>query len=217
MSSFPTIFISLLSIFCLLCCLTLHFREHFHLRLCIKQRRTLSRRRTSTAISTKRDTNNTETYKSKWSYQCCIIGIDEETFDFFPVSFVLYLIFLIIMSFLIIYKLNTIQIIITFPDHWSDYVLLYSMLTITVWDSLFSFYRYLTTAFCSHHFELLSMKNVLKYFSLYAIPYFILYLLQIHIYYWLYPLLIFSHFVLNIWSNWMFAKILIESTTKRTS
>merc|ERR1740123_1844846 len=101
-------------------------------------------------------------FASHFSPQCCIIGIDEETFDFFPVSFILYLTFLIILSLIIILKSNIKQ-----HNLDSDYLLLYAMLIISIWDSLFSFYRYSTTAFCAKHFELLSMKKVLKYFSFY--------------------------------------------------
>lgn len=98
-----------------------------------------------------------------------------------------------------------------------DWIIMYFMIILSLWDSLFSFYRYYTTYYCAKKFYLLSTKTILKYFSVYAIPYLIIYLLQIHFYYFLYPLLILSHIIVNIWCNWMFAKILIDSTMQYAS
>lgn len=200
--------------------------------------------------------------------QSCIIPVDEENFDFFPVSFVSYLIFIIIITGFILYKLleievynnhyssyteldcinNMISTLISkykttesfltfnlshynvkyenimdynkddmFKSHVIDWIIMYCMIILSLWDSLFSFYRYYTTMYCAKKFILLSTKTIIKYFSIYAIPYCIIYLLQIHIYYFLWPVLILLHTVMNTWCNWMFAKILIDSTLQYAS
>ena len=196
--------------------------------------------------------------------QSCIVPVDDENFDFFPVSFVSYLIFIVIITGFILYKLfeievnnnhytsysewdcikNMISALISkyktnesflklnlshfgikydydkddmFKSHLIDWIIMYCMIILSLWDSLFSFYRYYTTMYCAKKFVLLSTKTIIKYFSIYAIPYCIIYLLQIHIYYFLFPLLIISHTIINTWCNWMFAKILIDSTLQYAS
>eukprot|EP01084_Bolivina_argentea_P275795 470440_1 len=225
-------------------CSLVHFGSHFTFRKCLKTRKSnYSSRRILPNKTTKMKHNNNSNNNSNeiilehmysrcicQKGQNCIIPVDEENFDFFPVSFVSYILFIIIITSLILYKLyttnnnepfrhnihkfNASNISLMAHNKYDiiDWILTYSMIILSIWDSLFSFYRYYTTMYCAVNFSLVSIKTTIKYFSVYAIPYFIIYILQIHIYYYLYPILILSHGIMNFWSTWMFSKILIDST-----
>eukprot|EP01083_Nonionella_stella_P150050 477409_1 len=208
------------SIICLLCISLLHFSVHFRLRRCRKPSKIPSHRnlpmlpsnanksgsqpKTSTSASPSPiDAMALITYSSDSRCQNCILPTDEETFEFFPISFTFYLLLTIALTALIIYK--TTQTDTLFDDlngtmtrlhlSWDDYA-------ITDWILLY----------CVNYFELISLDVAFKYFCVYGVPYLVLSLLQIHVYYFLFPIVIIGHLSMNFWSNWMFAKILIDST-----
>ena len=92
-----------------------------------------------------------------------------------------------------------------------DWIICYGILIVSVWESLFSFYRYYTTLFISSRFFQAPIKEIFKYFICYAIPFCILFTLQMHVYYFLFPIIILMHWTFNIFSTWKFAQILVAS------
>eukprot|EP01083_Nonionella_stella_P029874 82097_1 len=143
--------------------------------------------------------------------------IDGEEFDFFPVSFLLFLTLLILLHIVLItlcildnesFKPSKLSI-----DEFRilDYVLMYSMVIVSVWVSLFSFHRYLTTLISTKRISAVpSYKGSVHIFSLYTVIFVALYLIQIHFYYWSFPLVIVLFFVFNIYCSYHASAMLIE-------
>eukprot|EP01083_Nonionella_stella_P043879 118398_1 len=232
------------SIICLFSCIILHFHQHFRPRSCMRIRRRLVQQTSNLAdinLLNLKDTLTTTFAESQCIPQSCIIPAGEQQFSFFPVAFIAYLMLIIALSVFVLCDFDETDciddIIQSVLYKWSDaqtftslninhyhmkfitdisiqWIMIYSMLIISLSDSLFSFWRYYTTMYCATYFYNLSAKMVLTQFSFYAVPFCIVYALQIHVYYALFPLLIVAHITMNVWCNYMFFKILIDSTTE---
>ena len=190
----------------------------------------------------------------KRTWQCCLYAVEED-FDFFPVSFLFYLIFILFIVLLVIIRfmiLNTInghdiQYLIhehhhhhqsggyellhllahnlssmhaskahTFEmnEHLNyygsmDWILAYCIMILSVWESLFNFYRFYTTMYAAKYFYTLETKQVLQKYAVYASIYCLIFLICIHAYYWLFPLVVGCHFFFNVFCTMQFAHILI--------
>ena len=92
-----------------------------------------------------------------------------------------------------------------------DYIIVYMILIISVWDSLFSWYRYYSTLFISVKFYHAPTQRVVKLFIVYGIPYCALFIAQIHFYYWLFPFVVLMHILFNTYCTWKFAQLLLNS------
>mmetsp|Transcript_56027 Transcript_56027/g.93368 ORF Transcript_56027/g.93368 Transcript_56027/m.93368 type:complete len:926 (-) Transcript_56027:42-2819(-) len=229
-------------------CLTLHFRQHFRFQSCFKPKRSRSGSHGVMPILRRTFTPTLDIHHTRSRCQSLIVPVDDEEFDFFPVSFVSYLIFLVFVCALILYQAfhspysELVHLRYMFNDvtrnftgwsaFWSvnsmhhydtryqsgnnalDWILMYAVVMLSMWDSLFSFYRYFTTLYSSTKFETLSLSGVVRYYCVYAMPFLALYLCQIHVYYLLFPVLIVAHLSLNCWCNWKFASILIDTTIR---
>ena len=91
-----------------------------------------------------------------------------------------------------------------------DYILVYGTMTLSIWESLFSYYRYYTTKISSNSCQLVSTSQVLFRFLIYIVIFVTLYTIQMQLYYWIFPLLIILHCGFNIYCNTAFAAILIS-------
>ena len=100
--------------------------------------------------------------------------------------------------------------------HYMDWILMYGLLVLSSWDSLFSWYRYYTTRYISQTFQQPPTGWIAKYFMLYLIPYSATFVIQIHFYYWLFPLVILTHLIFNVYFTWQFAEILLDSYKQST-
>eukprot|EP01084_Bolivina_argentea_P311869 539882_1 len=148
-----------------------------------------------------------------------ISPIDNQTYKFFPMAFFLYNIFIIILSTVIIciccinyivsYNIkpeSIIQLLFKFNLHKQqsityiifNYILSYGIMLLSIWDSLFAFYRSYSTYKTSTFSLLVSTTQILKLFSIYAIPFCVLYTIQINFFYWLFPPLIFMKLCFSI-------------------
>eukprot|EP01083_Nonionella_stella_P090607 253107_1 len=137
-------------------------------------------------------------------FTCCGI-ILRAHFDFFPISFLLYMIMVVIASVLVIVK---------FMNHNSnpstrlseicfasgiDLYLYCLIILLSLWDSLFSFYRYYTTRALAIYLHSIKICSVLKAFSFYIIVFIVLFMLQTRLYYYIFAPILVSHLIINIY------------------
>eukprot|EP01083_Nonionella_stella_P115992 344329_1 len=151
-----------------------------------------------------------------------IYSVDDDEFDFFPMSFLLYLTLLVMINILLIVIAtvdNTLLEMKPYPiqaDHtlhiW-DYIFFYLILLLSAWVSLFSFYRYYTTLISMVYLETASTRKLFKLFSIFAALLVVLYVIQIHVYYWLFPLVIIVFSVFNIYCTYHSSAMLIKQYT----
>ena len=169
---------------------------------------------------------------------CTLLPVDGEIFDFFPLSFLYYTIFMAFLCLLIITvevmayydeqnELSTIDLIFGYSiesyhnhsvsrihvinaEHIVDYILIYSFMIFCVWQSLFSFYRYYSTLYSTRKFESHTTRKLFQAFKFFAATFCALFLMSIHIYYYFYPLPIIAFISFNCWCTYKFAAMLIE-------
>eukprot|EP01084_Bolivina_argentea_P011840 22166_1 len=194
----------IIALLILILTLSLHFCQHFQcICKCCTGKTKSHHERTNAQLSVRnieqqiqmnllRRTNHT-------NMKCCYSIEPLEEFDFFPMSFLWYITFVIILclltiitevlkyfiyseatrfinvSFIEIRKMNTIHIL--------DYIIIYGILILCLWASLFSFYRYLSTLNSATKLQSLSTKKLFKKFTIYAIIFCIIFIIQIHLYY----------------------------------
>eukprot|EP01084_Bolivina_argentea_P138408 243669_1 len=241
-----------ISIIVLVSILLLHYLRHFKFRVrCInpESTRTFSaadvdssgsedtsgwtggfmRRKSSTKPRT---STVTDFFKDAKSYRCMFTSSSDQEFDFFPITFVFYLSFLIIVCIIIVIRciiLNTYielhmpyaipTMDLSFPSnntihmtHITDWILVYCIPIISLWESLFSFYRfYLTYSTSKSLTAQPTMLRVFLIFSMYMITYSAFYVAFIHYNYWFFPFIILIHFSFNTFCTFQFAAILIKS------
>ena len=158
------------------CTLILHYGSHFRLRCCIRsklpfgtQQQNLSKRNSLRIHSN----NLMRQIKQKENIcRCCLIGVEHETWDFFPLSFFFYNIYVILLSILILSKYTIISSMqsnhqlfnVSFLNYHAndnnkynnhnypsiiDWIIVYSLILLSIWESLFNFYRFYSTCFAS--------------------------------------------------------------------
>jgi len=228
------------SLIVLFSCLLHHARQHFMCSCCADINKKRRRRRAF---------NNTSSHNEfefilfalcadKTCPKCKLFQANDDNFDFFPISFLWYLVYTLVLTLTILchcfYRyeaygnqprsfsdshpsssfVHTSTIYVEF-DH-VDFLTLYATLILSLWDALFAFYRFYTTYVISTRFEEASAANLVIYFLAYAIPYSVLFIITIHVYYWLFPLLIILHFAYNTYCTWKFSHILITSYAMST-
>ncbi len=86
----------------------------------------------------------------------------------------------------------------------------------SLWDSLFAFFRYYSTAFIATRFFHVTTARVCTKFSFYAIPYCVLFIVAIHCYYYLYIFILISHCAFNHYCTWKYSVLLIDSYQQST-
>ena len=92
----------------------------------------------------------------------------------------------------------------------TDYALIYGVMVLALWQSLFSFYRYYTTMRSLVSMDRTPTSRVLLLFSIYALTFTLLFLSMIHIYYFLFPVVVLLHFVFNLYCSYIFSSALIK-------
>ena len=179
--------LSSISIFILTLCLILHFVLHFRLRCCSKHR---SRR---------------------GQCPCSIVGTGEEGFDFLPLSFVLYSLWSLIASSLILLKFTEFgdSAVYFHGRRPIDWIAVYSAMALSVWEWLFNFYRFLSTHSASRKMVILRPAQIASKFTIFGVIFIAVFTVQIYWIYWLFPLLVICHFVFNAVAIWLFGHILI--------
>ena len=180
---------------------------------------------------------------------CCKLTQIDHDFTFFPISFLLYLLFtiglcviLIIVEILEFYDsanhsvrklligsytthgLNQLHQISwantqSYDDYITirilDYVLIYGIMILSVWESSFSFFRFYTTVYCSINFYSIPTNKVLiKFVLYYGIAFCLLCMFQIHVYYGIFPVIIIMHIGFNFYCNIRFSNTLTEQYRK---
>ena len=95
----------------------------------------------------------------------------------------------------------------------TDYALIYGVMVLALWQSLFSFYRYYTTMRSLVSMDRTPTSRVLLLFSIYALTFTLLFLSMIHIYYFLFPVVVLLHFVFNLYCSYIFSSALIKKYT----
>eukprot|EP01083_Nonionella_stella_P002338 6739_1 len=171
-----------------------------------------------------------------WCRCCCSLApIEEsETYNFFPTSFLCFIILQIAICALLL-CLDTItehhHILSLFTHHpsWraigssfhssasdlsfviaSDYILMHSVMIVSIWESLFPFYKFYTTYKVVSNMQTVSPKHVMIRFMMYAFLFALLFNVQIHIYYYLWPILLLVHAVFNVVCTIKFSSVLID-------
>ena len=162
--------------------------------------------------------------------QCIIRNVEDEKFDFYPFSFLLYLTLLCIITTLVLYKYIHIQnneglindklyIDIIKRMHYGlyhndlhliDWIIVYNLILIACWESLFNFYRYFTTKYAAKYCYPPSGTVVFKNFSVYLVIFVVLCVAQIHIIYMVFPLVIGMYLGYNIFCTYSFSAIFIS-------
>ena len=98
---------------------------------------------------------------------------------------------------------------ISFSLFIADYILIYGVMVLSLWDSLFSFYRHFTTMRTLRALEVPTTSKVLRLFSIYAVIFTLLFLSTVHLYYFLFPVVVLCHFLFNLYCTWTFSAALI--------
>ena len=203
----------LLALLILFTVLVIHHNSHFHFNSCSKSRSAWTEQR------------------SRIQFICRLSAIDGENFNFFPKSFYLYIIFNIILSLVVIMDgividqnpfLFNYPIIsnhdnsftnfhsLTTQNIFMDYICIYGVMILSIWESLFSFFRYYSTYKTAIEIVNISTTEIFKKYSIYIVIFSVLFIIQIHLYFWAFiPLILFS-VIFNLYCNWKFAAILVE-------
>jgi len=92
----------------------------------------------------------------------------------------------------------------------ADYILIYGMLVLSLWESLFSFYRHFTTMSTLDALEVPSTFRVLLLFSFYGVLFAALFLCSLHFYHYLSGVVVLTHFLFNLYCTWTFSAALIS-------
>eukprot|EP01083_Nonionella_stella_P182304 655610_1 len=184
--------------------------------------------------------------KKHQSLHCCgcLSAKSDQAFGFFPIAFLLYMLLITVTSVLIICRYSvherlTFTLSIygnnlypftpsanTFTQttslhmthsylDWSIYCLiLLSML----WESLFSFYRFYSTKMLIQClYDALTFTVVLKRFTVYAALSIVLFVIQTQLYYYLFPVLILSYLIPNLYWIVHTSRFIIESVEKNSN
>ena len=85
-----------------------------------------------------------------------------------------------------------------------DWFLCYFVLILSLLESLFNCYRYLTTWHTSQHMNSASPTYVLKYFGIYALFFIFIFIINVQLYYWIFPLIVISHCCFNLYCTWKY-------------
>ena len=208
----------------------LHYRTHFRLRCCIRSKHPFGSQKDITPRNSLRvhQKNLMRQLKQKESIcRCCLVAT-EESFDFFPISFLYYNIYIIVLTILILCKYtnkdmnNDVSIFnhndnilkVNINNHnynqLIDWIIVYSLIILSIWECLFNFYRFYSTYFASRKIIILDPRQImLKFTIFFGIPFLAIFIIQIHVYYYLYPIIIFCYFVFNVLNVWLFGHILI--------
>eukprot|EP01084_Bolivina_argentea_P283552 485665_1 len=211
-----------ISIIIYIICLMLHGGQHFTFRCCIRSKNYINHSNQKNGISKRHslrvhsDNIMRQIKRNESICRSCMVGI-EDNFDFFPMSFLLYILFIIILSIIILFKYiisnNIISYNISTNNHnyisIIDWLIVHSLIFLSIWESLFNFHRFYTTYFASKKMTLLSSKEIIFKFSIFVIPYVALFLLQIHLWYYFNIFVILLYLIFNVINVWLFGHILI--------
>ena len=91
----------------------------------------------------------------------------------------------------------------------SNHILLYGVMTLSLWESLFSFYRHFTTMNTLEALEVPTTRRVLLLFSIYAAIFTLSFLFTVHCWYFMFPVVVLCHFLFNLHCTWTFSAALI--------
>lgn len=91
-----------------------------------------------------------------------------------------------------------------------DHILIYGIMLLSIWESLFSFYRYYTTFIATKKFQEASTSKVMKRFPIFAVIFTILFMIEMHLYYFVCPITILFFISFNFYCTLKFASMLIE-------
>eukprot|EP01084_Bolivina_argentea_P279612 478043_1 len=191
----------------------LHYKKHFKIHtLSLTSPKTPINRRTTIFSKTQ------SLQIKKKSYECCCwIGpIDDQDYDFFPSSFCFYAIFTMFLCTILITKSiltdHTTSTYIQTIDSVYYYILIYGVMIVSVWESLFSFCRYWITKIAEDQCRVASTTYCLKRFILYIIAYFTLWTLYTYVIHNIFVAIIIvtCHCTFNIYCISMNASILIK-------
>eukprot|EP01084_Bolivina_argentea_P017619 32876_1 len=213
----------------------LHCSQHFTVNLCRKSKKS--------ATTARELRTNSQTYNNNHSTKCshCLFIPVDDDFNFFPILFLYYVLFILSICVAIIaleitnslytdnelnfysfslksyrhhsiFELQQMQTASIHPlgIYICDFIIIYGILILSIWSSLFSFYRYYTTYLSTHQFTSISTHDVLLRFSVFAIPFAILFIIEIHLYFWLWPMVVALYCGFNWYCSWKFASILIK-------
>eukprot|EP01083_Nonionella_stella_P018273 50963_1 len=210
----------LIALFIFICILIVHYKSHFQFN--IRPRR---------ADGSLTDLNQ----------HCCAISSHDGThLNFYPKSFIWYIMLHILLCILIIISdviVSDIRIsepnsivafLFTYPFKYYtyapnntngirnlntiyDYTIIYGVMLLSIWESLFSFWRYDTTYKTIIYLcEETSSKSVFQKFVIYALLFCALFGIQIHLYYFIFPLILCLNLVFNVYCNTAFSALLIN-------
>lgn len=91
-----------------------------------------------------------------------------------------------------------------------DWIIIYGLLILNIWESLFAFYRYYSTQMTTVSLEIVERSTIFKIFMRYCIIYSLLFFFQIHFVYWLYPVVILLTSIFTLYCTWKTSEILIN-------
>eukprot|EP00485_Elphidium_margaritaceum_P002614 CAMPEP_0202696394 /NCGR_PEP_ID=MMETSP1385-20130828/9684_1 /ASSEMBLY_ACC=CAM_ASM_000861 /TAXON_ID=933848 /ORGANISM="Elphidium margaritaceum" /LENGTH=477 /DNA_ID=CAMNT_0049352553 /DNA_START=189 /DNA_END=1622 /DNA_ORIENTATION=- len=156
-----------------------------------------------------------------FSSRCCsLYFVDGETLNFFPLSFLFYMICHILLCCAMVVRIlpapfdyvsPKLSDAHSFVSHGSlhasdmfDRVLTYIVMVLTIWHCSFSFYQYSTTVLSS------SSCVILLNFSVYAALFSLLFFIDVEFYFWLFPVVLAMHCVLDGYCTLKFSSVVIE-------
>eukprot|EP01084_Bolivina_argentea_P070643 128459_1 len=204
--------------------LFMHYRQHFKLQLCKLKTPNCSSNRlpqSTSKIATVKSASDDEIIKTleklesiqnkrKIKCHCKLISIDDQEFDFLPISFCGYTIFIILLYIFLI-----VNIIIINSNHTMyatcNNVIYFGVMILCIWESVFAWYRYYTTKISAAKFnKSISIEKLISKFLLYAFVFILLCIANLYIFDYIYPILILLHASSNIYCNHKSTSILIK-------
>ena len=97
-------------------------------------------------------------------------------------------------------------------ESMNEYLLMYGIMVLSIWESLFSYYRYYMTFAVTKHMHEPSIKYVLTRcpMAMFMFLFLALFVVEMHLFYWSFPLLLALFSLFNVYTIWGFAALLIE-------
>eukprot|EP01084_Bolivina_argentea_P238807 401243_1 len=160
-------------------------------------------------------------YINHFQCKCCSNSSNNQPtdtkFNFFPMSFLLYVSFNLLLSIFIV--------IVTFPNNiYTDqlnilphqildisiFIFMYGIMILSIWLDFFAYYRYYTTFKTTKHLMTASTISVLKNYTIYVLIFCSLFIIQLHFYHLLFAAIITLHVICNLYCNYQFTSILIK-------
>eukprot|EP01084_Bolivina_argentea_P221585 375253_1 len=216
--------------------LSLHYYQHFRFKTCQKNQKNTPRNLSASIIEAQMNLNLSpkRKFRAIWCQRCYSLRyINGDEIHFFPMIFLFYLLFTLILCILItiieIFDYNKdikkhhlllghgfqplqsyglLQTHHIYTSNICDYFLIYSIMILAIWQTFLSFYLYNESKNMLKFFIIPETIKTVKKFSIYLVLFSASFIIQMHLYYWMLVINIVVHCVFNFYFTYKFTWML---------